>query len=79
MRWSELIEKECVDMLNGERIDHFSRADLRFHPQTGKIEAILIPASSSWFKKQGVHMEISWSMVKKVGPEMVIIDSAARR
>ncbi|MBA4494384.1 YlmC/YmxH family sporulation protein [Paenactinomyces guangxiensis] len=76
MRWSEFSEKECVDLVNGEKLGNFSRADLTFHPHTGKIESILIPVSASWFKKNTHKVELSWKMIKKVGPEMIIVNTA---
>lgn len=79
MRWSEFSEKECVDLVHGEKLGNFSRADLNFHPETGKIESILIPVSNSWFKKKTHELELSWRMVKKVGPEMVIVDTGLRQ
>ncbi|MBA4542295.1 MULTISPECIES: YlmC/YmxH family sporulation protein [Thermoactinomyces] len=79
MRWSEFAEKECIDLVNGERLGNFLHADLTFHPQTGKIESILIPVGSSWFKKKSRQIELSWRLVKKVGPEMVIISTAEQK
>ncbi len=74
MRWSELAEKELVDLMAGERIGVVGQADLLIDPETGKVVSLLLPLHSSWFsKKQGV-LEISWSMIRKVGPEMVIIE-----
>jgi YlmC/YmxH family sporulation protein len=78
MRWSELIEKECIDLTGGEKLGHFSHADLKIHPETGKIESILIPLQVSWFRKQTRHLELPWQKVKKVGPEMIIVDTAER-
>jgi YlmC/YmxH family sporulation protein len=76
MRWSELSDKECIDLVNGEKLGSLSHADLKFQPETGKIESILIPTGTSWFKKQFQELEISWEMIKTVGPEMVIVDTA---
>lgn len=74
MRWSEMAEKELVDLLAGERIGVVGHADLLIDSQTGRVVSLLLPLSSSWFsKKQGV-LEISWSMIRKVGPEMVIVE-----
>jgi YlmC/YmxH family sporulation protein len=79
MRWSEFAEKECIDLVSGERLGNLLHADLRFQPQTGKIEAILIPVGGTWFKKQARQVELSWRVIKKVGPEMVIVDTDLQR
>ncbi|TCS92559.1 YlmC/YmxH family sporulation protein [Hazenella coriacea] len=79
MRWSEFSTKECVDMVNGEKIGSFSQADLTFHPQTGKIETVLVPTQTSWFKKNKHEVELSWKVIKKIGPEMVLVDTSSNR
>lgn len=79
LRWSELAEKECIDLVGGERLGDLLHADLSFDPQTGKIHAILLPTESSWFKKKHRFMELTWSMIRKVGPEMLIVDSLDRK
>jgi YlmC/YmxH family sporulation protein len=78
VRWSEFSNKECVDLTSGEKLRKFSHADLKFNPQTGKIEALLIPVHTSWFKKNSYEVELSWQTIRKVGPEMVIVDSGRR-
>ncbi|SFJ23656.1 YlmC/YmxH family sporulation protein [Thermoflavimicrobium dichotomicum] len=79
MRWSEFVEKECVDLRSGEKLGSFSHADMVIDSATGRIESILIPVGTSFFKKNNPEMELDWSMIKKIGPEMVIIDSAIGR
>lgn len=72
MRWNQFSKKECIDLVNGERVGHF--CDMKLNPYTGSIESFLMPSSHSWLKKSG-YLQISWSMVQTVGPEMIIIDS----
>ncbi|MBA4602098.1 YlmC/YmxH family sporulation protein [Thermoactinomyces mirandus] len=79
MRWSEFAAKECIDLVNGKRLGDFMHADLAFDPQTGKIQFILLPTHSSWLKRNQHSLELKWSMIRKVGPEMVIVDSADRK
>lgn len=78
MRWSEFSSKECVDLVNGERLGSFNHADLSFHPQTGKIESIFVPTQTSWFNKNKHEVELSWRTIKKIGPEMVLVDPSSR-
>lgn len=73
MRWSEFVEKECVNMDNGEKLGTFHRADMVFDPTTGKIRTILLPLSTSIFRRKTAEIELNWSMIQKVGPELVII------
>lgn len=75
MRWSEMAHKECVDVVNGERLGNFSNADLRFDPKSGRIEAIHIPMARSWFSRRSQEIELQWRVVKTVGSEMILIDS----
>ncbi|SEN44444.1 YlmC/YmxH family sporulation protein [Lihuaxuella thermophila] len=79
MRWSEFVNKECIDLVNGEKLGNFSHADLSFHPQTGKIESVIIPVHTSWFKRHTHELTLSWKTIKKVGPEMVIVDTGFHR
>ncbi len=75
MRWSEFVEKECVNMDNGEKLGTFHRADMVFDQSTGKINTILLPLGTSIFRRKTTEVEVNWSMIKKVGPEIVIIHS----
>ncbi len=79
MRWSEFAAKECIDLVNGERLGDFMHADMVFDPQNGRIRSVLLPTYSSWLKRNQRSLELKWSMIRKVGPEMVIVDSADRK
>jgi len=80
MRWSYFTKKECVDLLNGQKLGDFTDADLTFDPLTGKIQAILVPLKgSSFFRKNRKYVELSWQMIKTIGPEMVIVDSNSKQ
>lgn len=78
MRWSEFAAKECVDLLRGEKLGSLSHADLTFNQQTGKIESILVPIETSWFRKKNKEVCIHWRTIRKVGPEMIIIESSGK-
>ncbi|MFD1426246.1 YlmC/YmxH family sporulation protein [Kroppenstedtia sanguinis] len=78
MRFSEFAEKELIDVAGGERIGSVGQADLVIDPQTGDIRSLLLPVGNSWFgKKQGAR-EIAWSQIRKIGPEMVIVEGVGR-
>ncbi|MDR6224227.1 YlmC/YmxH family sporulation protein [Desmospora profundinema] len=75
MRWSEFAEKELIDMTGGERMGVVGHADLVIDPETGQIHSLLLPIpSASWFGKKQGHREIHWHHIKKIGPEMVIVE-----
>ncbi|SHF32470.1 sporulation protein, YlmC/YmxH family [Seinonella peptonophila] len=74
MRWSELMTKECIDLTNAERVGDFTRADLQIDPRTGRIEAIVIPSTRSWFGKKEEDQKLRWSAIQTIGADLVIID-----
>jgi YlmC/YmxH family sporulation protein len=79
MRWSELEEKELIDLQNGQRLGELGRADLLIDPQTGEIASLLFPVGHSWFHRRQDMLTISWSRIRKIGPDMVIVDSVDAR
>lgn len=79
MRFSDLAGKEIIDVLNGERLGMLAQADLMIDKRSGTIEAILLPVRSSWFKKADMEIEIPWSYIRKIGPEMVIVEAKRRQ
>ena len=73
MRWSEFVEKECVNMDTGEKLGTFHRCDLLINQETGQINTILMPVGGSLFRRKGTEISLKWSMIKKIGPELIII------
>ncbi|HHX22834.1 MAG: YlmC/YmxH family sporulation protein [Tepidanaerobacteraceae bacterium] len=76
MRLSELGGKEIVNLYNGERLGIIGNSDIIFDEITGKIVSLLIPKKKIYFFLLGdrIHTEVSWDAIKKVGPDIVIID-----
>ena len=74
MRLSELSGKEIVDVNRAERLGLLGQTDLEFD-ESGQIQALIIP-SMKWFGliRQGREIRVSWSQIKKVGTDMLIID-----
>ena len=75
MRFSEFNGKEIIDLENGERIGIIGHTDLIVDPNSGRIEAILLPRGS--FLGLGKNKEeiyIAWEAIKKIGPEMIIVE-----
>jgi YlmC/YmxH family sporulation protein len=79
MRWSEFAAKECVDIVHGEKLGSLSHADLSFDPRTGEVEAVYVPVGAKWYSKKRGEMKLAWRMIRKVGPEMVIVEAKAHR
>ncbi|MCS1351261.1 YlmC/YmxH family sporulation protein [Mechercharimyces sp. CAU 1602] len=75
MRWSELAEKEVIDLSGGERLGVIGKSDMVINRESGTIQSFIMPIGSSWLGKRQGEYEIAWNMVKKVGPEMLIIES----
>ncbi|SFS59870.1 YlmC/YmxH family sporulation protein [Marininema halotolerans] len=74
MRWSELAGKELIDIAGGERMGSLGQADLVIDPENGKVEALLLSIGSSWFGRQQEEKMIRWKHIRKIGPEMVIVE-----
>jgi YlmC/YmxH family sporulation protein len=75
LRLSELSGKEIVDVKRAERLGVLGQTDLEINEETGQITALIIP-SVKWFglRKQGHEVRVPWSHIKKIGPEMIILD-----
>ncbi|WP_054949857.1 YlmC/YmxH family sporulation protein [Numidum massiliense] len=78
MRFSDLAGKEIIDVMNGERLGMVAQADLAVDPRSGRLEAMILPVRSSWFKKADMEIEIPWAYIRKIGPEMVIVEAKNR-
>lgn len=76
MRYKDLSGKEIVDVSNGSRLGILGQTDLELNEKTGQIESFIIP-NYKWFgmKKEGEEIRIDWKDIKKVGEDMIIIDS----
>ncbi|MCT2534574.1 YlmC/YmxH family sporulation protein [Aquibacillus koreensis] len=76
MRYKELSGKEIVNIKEGSRLGILGQTDLELNIETGQIESFIIP-NYSWFglKKEGTSIRIHWKDVKKIGEDMIIIES----
>lgn len=79
MRFSEFGSKEVIDLDNGERMGVLGQSDLIIHPETGEIESIVLAGSSFLgFGKKRNEVIIPWNAIRKVGPDMIIVESKER-
>jgi YlmC/YmxH family sporulation protein len=77
MRFSQFGGKEIIDLNSGERLGVISQTDLLIDPYTGQIESILLPVGSM-FSKRKEEIVIPWRTVRKIGPDMVIVQLKER-
>ncbi|HSH24089.1 MAG TPA: YlmC/YmxH family sporulation protein [Massilibacterium sp.] len=76
MRLSELSGKEMVDVSRGERLGFIGHTDVLIDEETGYVRAFIMP-TLKWFgmKKTGDEMYIYWEQIKKIGDDLMIIDT----
>lgn len=76
MRYKDLSGKEIVDVRNGSRLGILGQTDLELNEKSGQIESFIIP-NYKWFgmKKEGDEIRINWKDIKKIGEDMIIIDT----
>jgi len=76
MRLSELGGKEIVNLYNGERLGVINNTDLVIDEKTGEILYLIIPKKRIPFFVfgEGTKAEVSWNAIKKIGPDIIIID-----
>lgn len=83
MRLSELTGKEIVAVDEGIRLGTVAGAELLLATDTGRVEALLIPAAPrrfwNWWLGKGSNSSqtsltvVPWSAVEKIGPELVLV------
>lgn len=76
MRYKEISGKEIVNVVHGSRLGILGQTDLEINEQTGQIEAFIIP-NYKWFglMKEGEETKIRWRSIKKIGDDMIIVES----
>lgn len=74
MRMSELASKDIINLTNGGKLGSLGDCDLLIDPQTGAIEAIVVPGRGRI--NRGQRLEIPWAAIRRVGPEVMIVDLA---
>ena len=70
----ELIEKEVININNGENIGKFTDAEI--DTKSGKVTALYISEGKKLlgFFSKGNERAILWSKIVKVGLDVVIVD-----
>lgn len=76
MRYKEISGKEIVNVVHGSRLGILGQTDLEINEKTGQIEAFIIP-NYKWFglMKEGEETKIRWNAIKKIGEDMIIVET----
>ncbi|RLL45363.1 YlmC/YmxH family sporulation protein [Oceanobacillus piezotolerans] len=76
MRFKEISGKEIVNLNEGTRLGILGQTDLEIDERTGQIDAFIIP-NYKWFglKKEGTELKIRWNSIKKIGEDMIMVES----
>ena len=80
MRLSELSGKEIVNLYDGARLGVIGNSDLVIDETTGKIVSLIIPKRRAqiFLFGDGSYSEVAWECVKKIGPDIVIVEMENR-
>lgn len=76
LRFRDISGKEIVNIKQGTRLGILGQTDLEIDENTGQIKAFIIP-NYKWFglKKEGAEMKIRWEAVKKIGEDMIMVET----
>ncbi|WP_217585560.1 YlmC/YmxH family sporulation protein [Lentibacillus saliphilus] len=76
MRYNNISGKEIVNITHGTRLGVLGQTDLQINEKTGQIESLII-ANYKWLglKKEGAETIIEWSSIKKIGEDMIMIET----
>ncbi len=76
MRYSELAEKEMVNVFDGRRLGVLGNYDLLMDEQTGRIISLVQERRPFFGGKGSEELVIPWSAIKRIGDDVVIVDTA---
>ncbi|GLO66044.1 MULTISPECIES: YlmC/YmxH family sporulation protein [Oceanobacillus] len=76
MRFRDMSDKEIINVSEGKRLGVLGQTDLEINEENGQIEAFIIP-SYKWFGlvKEGEETKINWKSIRKIGEDMIMIDT----
>ncbi len=76
VRWSDLADREMIDIYNGARLGKIKHADMVIDPETGKIAELVINHEGGLLAGLGRNREIRipWAAVKQVGPQIILVE-----
>ena len=77
MRFSDLENKEIINISDGKKLGLVGNCDLTIDLKTGRILEIIIPERDGFwdgFMGKERTMTISWKSIKKIGQDTIIVD-----
>ena len=72
MNLSDLQNKDIINVIDGKKIGNI--IDARFNIGTGVIEKLILAPSKSLFSLKNSSLEISFSKIKKIGEDVILIE-----
>ncbi|PWU68823.1 MULTISPECIES: YlmC/YmxH family sporulation protein [Gracilibacillus] len=76
MRFHDLSNKELIDLSTGTRLGVLGQTDLEIDEKTGQILSFTVPQYRMFgFKKSEVYSRINWKQIKKIGDDMIIVET----
>lgn len=75
MRFSELKEKEVINVLDGKRLGNV--VDLDIDTQNGRVLALIVPAPfklSHLFSGEDCGVVIPWGCVVRIGDDVLLVE-----
>ena len=75
MRIYDFRQKEVINLADGARLGYVFDAEI--DPETGRIEALIIPGQSKVLGIFGKENEfvIPWESIRKIGDDIVLIET----
>lgn len=77
MNLSDLQNKDIVNINDGKKIGNI--IDAKFNISSGLIEKLIIEPSKSLFSLKSSEIEISFSEIKKIGEDVILIEYLDKR
>ncbi len=74
MRLSELMGKKIINIADGDILGTVGDSDLVIDPANGVIKAIVLPHRKDNRLLEKRVLNIPWSEVCKIGPEVIVVD-----
>jgi YlmC/YmxH family sporulation protein len=71
-------EKEIINIADGSRYGDLYNAELMFDEKNGRIRIIVVPEPKARISFTGArnYIHLPWDSVKKIGDDIIIVDTA---
>ncbi|MFO7245204.1 MAG: YlmC/YmxH family sporulation protein [Thermaerobacter sp.] len=76
---SDLTRRDVINFVDGRRLGYVD--DVAFHPDDGRITAIIVPGPARFFGLFGRDRDlvIPWERILKIGEDVIIVEIGQRR